>query len=195
MTETPKWFTQTEDGHSRWYVERFRRLARDGADLGGEARFVDALVPPGSRILDAGCGTGRVAGELARRGHLVTGVDVDPVLLEAAAADHPGPTWVLSDLTELAEPDVPYDAVVCAGNVMAFLADGTERTVLERLHAQVGDGGRIAIGFGLERGYPLVAFDADLGAAGLVVEHRFSTWDLRPYGADADFAVTVLRPA
>ena len=45
-------------GHSAWYIERFRAMAADGADLDGEARFVDTLVPRRARILDAGCGTG-----------------------------------------------------------------------------------------------------------------------------------------
>lgn len=192
MAGTPKWFSDTADGHSQWYVERFRRLARDGVDLAGEARFVDALVPPGSRIMDAGCGPGRIAGELARRGHHVVGVDVDPVLLEAAVADHPGPLWVQCDLAELADPVEPYDAVVCAGNVMTFLAPGTERTVLRRLRAQLAPDGRLAIGFGLDRGYPLAAYDADIAAAGLVVQARFSTWDLRPFAPDSDYAVTLL---
>ena len=49
-------------GHSEWYVERFRRMAAEGDDLAGEARLVDAMLPPWARVLDAGCGTGRVGG-------------------------------------------------------------------------------------------------------------------------------------
>ncbi|MEU8615351.1 SAM-dependent methyltransferase, partial [Actinoplanes sp. NPDC048791] len=55
-------------GHSQWYVERFRTMANNGADLGGEARLIDAMVPRGARILDAGCGTGREGGRLAAAG-------------------------------------------------------------------------------------------------------------------------------
>jgi SAM-dependent methyltransferase len=66
-------------------------MAAEGADLGGEARLVDAMVAPGSRLLDAGCGTGRTAAVLHARGHRVVGVDADPVLIAAAEADHPGP--------------------------------------------------------------------------------------------------------
>ena len=53
-------------------------MRRDGADLHGEARLIDAMLPRGARILDAGAGPGRVGGELSRRGHTVVGVDVDP---------------------------------------------------------------------------------------------------------------------
>jgi len=81
-----------DPGHSHWYVERFRAMARAGDDVVGEARFVDAMAPRGARILDAGCGPGRLGGHLAAIGHDVVGVDVDPVLIEAAEHDHPGPT-------------------------------------------------------------------------------------------------------
>ena len=77
--------------HSAWYVERFRTMEREGADLAGEARLVDAMLPRGSRVLDAGCGTGRVGAFLAAAGHDVTGVDLDPHLIAAAEEDHPGP--------------------------------------------------------------------------------------------------------
>ncbi|WP_341721070.1 methyltransferase domain-containing protein [Micromonospora sp. FIMYZ51] len=192
-----RWVTDTGPEHSQWYVDRFRQLAAEGADLAGEARLLDALVPPGSRILDAGCGTGRVGAALAARGHQVLGVDADPVLVEAARADHPGPRWLVGDLATLdlaaaGEPE-PFDAAVLAGNVMTFVAPGTEVAVLRRVAAHLRPDGVIAVGFGTDRGYPLAEFDADLVAAGLRSEHRFATWDLRPWRDDADFAVSILR--
>lgn len=204
MTDTagprPRWFTETKDGHSQWYVDLFRRLAAEGADLHGEARFVDMMVERGSRILDAGCGAGRMTGELDRLGHTVFGLDADPVLVEAAAADHPGPTYAVVDLSELTLTDVggePVDLVVCAGNVMVFVTPGTERTVLENLCAVVRPGGRVVVGFRRGDAYPFERYDADLdalAAAGVArVEHRFSTWHLDPFTDESDFAVTVLR--
>ncbi|MEO3778310.1 class I SAM-dependent methyltransferase [Micromonospora sp. B11E3] len=197
MANPTRWATDTGPEHSQWYIDRFRRLAAEGADLAGEARLLDALVAPGSRILDAGCGTGRVGAVLAARGHTVVGVDADPALVEAARADHPGARWLVGDLAELdlaaaGEPE-PFDAAVVAGNVMAFVAPGTERQVLRRVAAHLRPDGVVAVGFGTDRGYPLTDFDADAVAAGLRLEHRFATWDLRPWRDDADFAVTVLR--
>ncbi|MEU7932096.1 class I SAM-dependent methyltransferase [Micromonospora echinofusca] len=197
MGNPTRWETETGPEHSQWYIDRFRRLAADGADLAGEARLLDAMVAPGSRILDAGCGTGRVGAALAARGHAVVGVDADPALVEAARADHPGPRWLVADLAELdlataGEPE-PFDAAVLAGNVLAFVAPGTEREVLRRVAAHLRPDGVLAVGFGTDRGYPLTGFDADAVAAGLRLEHRFATWDLRPWRDDADFAVTVLR--
>ena len=188
----PRWFTDHDEGHSEWYVRRFRRLRDEGADLGGEARLLDALVAPRSRLLDAGCGTGRVAGELAARGHSVVGVDVDPHLIEAARADHPGPAWVTADLSDF-DLGETFDGAILAGNVLLFVAEGTEAAVLARVAAHVRDDGVVAVGFGLGRGYDLADFDAHCAAAGLPLEHRFATWDLRPFDDDAEFAVSVLR--
>ena len=69
------------------YDRRFDDLASAGVDVHGEADLVDSY-QPGS-VLDAGCGTGRVAIELARRGRTVVGVDVDAAMLEAARRKAP----------------------------------------------------------------------------------------------------------
>jgi SAM-dependent methyltransferase len=193
MTDVPRWFSETKDGHSQWYVERFRTLHDEGADLGGEARLVDAIVPPGSRVLDAGCGPGRVGAVLHARGHTVVGVDADPVLIEAAQDDHPGPRWLVGDLSTLDLDEEPFDLAVVAGNVMVFVAPRTEQRVLESLRRHVRPGGRIVLGFATDRELALSDFDAAAEAAGLVHEQRFATWDLVPFADDADFAVTFLR--
>ena len=201
MREPTRWEAQVRANpdHSRWYVERFRQMAARGADLDGEARLVDAMVARGSRVLDAGCGPGRVGAALAARGHTVVGVDVDPVLVEAAEADHPGPTWLVADLAELDLPaqgvPEPFDVVVCAGNVLTFLAPGTEVEVLRRMGAHLAPDGRVVAGFGAGRGYAFDAFFADVRTAGLRLDLALSTWDLRPFGPGSDFLVAVLARA
>lgn len=183
-------------GHSQWYIERFRSMAAAGEDLHGEARFVDAMAPRGARILDAGCGPGRVGGRLAELGHHVVGVDIDPALIAAAEEDHPGPTWVVADISELdlAAMRLPheFDVAVCAGNVMPFLDPSTRRSALARIGAHLVPDGRLAIGFGAGRGYEFDDFFEDVAAAGLRVDLRLSTWDLRPFTAESDFLVAVV---
>ena len=192
-----RWVTETAEDHSQWYVERFRRMAADGADLAGEARLVDAMVARGSRILDAGCGAGRVGGHLHLCGHDVVGVDVDPLLIAAAEQDHPGPRWLVGDLAvlDLAAQGEPerFAAVVVAGNVLGFVAPDTEGDVVRRLAAHLAGDGFLVIGLGTDRGYSVEAMDRDASRAGLVLEHRFATWDLRPWREDSDFGVSVYR--
>jgi SAM-dependent methyltransferase len=201
MVEQSAWvrMTREDPGHSAAYVQRFRDLAEQGFDLAGEARLVDAMLPRGSHVLDAGCGPGRTGGWLSRVGHDVVGVDVDPVLIAAAEADHPGPRWLVADLAELDLPGLgvpdPFDAIVCAGNVMAFLAPSTRVDVLRRLRAHVADDGRAAIGFGAGRGYDFSEFLVDARTAGWADDLLLSTWDLRPFTPESDFLVAVLRPA
>lgn len=200
MSREPNlWQQQLErnPGHSAWYVQRFRDLAARGDDLVGEARLIDALVPRRARILDAGCGPGRHSGYLHKQGHAVVGVDVDPVLIQAAREDHPGPSYLVGDLADLDLPAAgiaePFDAILCAGNVLAFLAPSTRGEVLRRLAAHLADNGRLVTGFGAGRGYDFDAFLADAAGAGLTPQLRARSWELQPFTDTADYLVCVLN--
>ena len=200
MGEQSLWMQKVEadPGHSQWYIERFRTLARDGEDIVGEARLIDAMAARGARILDAGCGPGRVGGYLAAAGHDVVGVDVDPALIAAAEADHPGPRWLVGDLAELDLPargiPEPFDLIVSAGNVMTFVAPSTRVQVLSRLRAHLADDGRVVIGFGAGRDYEFNQFFQDASQAGLTPDLLLSTCDLRVFTDKSDFLVAVLIP-
>jgi SAM-dependent methyltransferase len=199
MAEPKSWMAIVAEnpGHSAWYIERFRAMAAEGRDLDGEARLVDAMVPRGARILDAGCGPGRVGGRLSRLGHDVVGVDVDPALIAAAEEDHPGPTWLVGDLAALdlrsAGIEPGFDAIVSAGNVMTFVEPGDRRAILANLAAELAGDGRLVVGFGAGRGYSFDEFRVDADAAGLRTDLELATWDLRPMSPDADFLVAILR--
>jgi SAM-dependent methyltransferase len=194
VSETrPRWFTEHDGEHSQWYIDRFRAMAAEGKDLAGEARFLDALVAPRSRILDAGCGTGRLSKALHDRGHTVVGVDVDPALIDAAAHDYPGPRYVVADLATLELDEEPFDAALLAGNVLVFVAPGSEVDVLRRVGAHLKPDGVVASGFATDRDYTVDAYDLDIVTAGLVLEQRFATWDLRPWQPETSWAVSVLR--
>lgn len=185
--------------HARNYAERFRRMEAEGADLLGEARFVDAMVARNARILDAGCGPGRHAGYLSQQGHRVVGVDLDETLIEIAKAEHPGPEYHAQDLTLLDLPGLGvepgFDAILCAGNVIAFPAASSRRRILANLAQALAPQGRAVFGFGAGRGYAFNAFLDDAQASGLALELGLSTWDLKPFTPESTFLVAVFGRA
>ncbi len=126
------------------YDARWRKLAASGQNVHGEADLVESLLREsgGTSVLDAGCGTGRVAIELAGRGFSVVGVDADAPMLAAAKSKAPDLSWVEADLADLgsAVPG-PFDLALLAGNVMIFLEPGTEARALAALAARLSHGG------------------------------------------------------
>jgi 2-polyprenyl-3-methyl-5-hydroxy-6-metoxy-1,4-benzoquinol methylase len=183
-----RWLSETGGASGEQYAARFAALAAAGADVHGEARYVDGLLPPAARVLDAGCGTGRVASELARRGHRVTGVDNDASMLAQARQD-PAVTWVEADLATL-ELEERFDLVVMAGNVIVFVAPGTEQQVVDRLAAHLVPGGLLVSGWRTDR-MSLPAYDGLVTALEPVARH--STWDAGSWRDDAPWCVAVDR--
>ena len=163
----------------------------------GEADLV-CWFEPGS-VLDAGCGTGRVTIELDRRGVDVVGVDVDERMLAEARSKAPRVPWILGDLSDVTvagpgdDAARHFDVAVLAGNVMVFVEIGTEAAVVANMARHLAVGGRIVSGFQLGL-TPLTLDDYDrfAAAAGLELEHRWSTWDREPYDGGS-YAVTVHR--
>ena len=186
----------------RWtfYTDRFDKMIADGADLEGEARFVDAMAPRGAAVLDAGCGTGRIAAALARMGHRTIGVDKDAGLIDIAKRRYTGVPYLACDLLRLtpealrdAGGPAAFDVIALPGNVMVYLAPGSEREVLGNLAGLLRSSGRIVAGFATDRDYTLKALCADAAAIGLTVEHTFATWQFDPVTEASDWVVTVLR--
>jgi SAM-dependent methyltransferase len=184
-----RWLAEA-GGRSQTYDRRWEELAAAGQNVHGEADLIERLGP--RTVLDAGCGTGRVAVELARRGLEVTGVDVDASMLAKARAKAPELTWLLADLAAV-DVGRTFEAVVLAGNVMIFLAPGTEATVVANLARHVAPGGSLVAGFSLEPGrLDLATYDAHARSAGLTLEARWATWDGQPFAGGA-YAVSVHR--
>ena len=198
VDEVSRWWEIGGAAQSDVYDDRWRRMEARGEWVHGEADLV-CWFEPGA-VLDAGCGTGRVAIELDRRGIDVVGVDVDAPMLDEARGKVPHVPWILGDLVdvEIAEPAPAavtreFDLVVMAGNVMVFVEIGTEAAVVANMARHLAVGGRLVTGFrmGLT---PLTFFDYDRFAAdaGLELEHRWTTWDREPYDGGS-YAVMVHR--
>lgn len=175
----------------RAYQERFDALAAQGVKVHGEADFISSYAP--TSVLDAGCGTGRVAIELARRGLAAVGADRDVSMLAEARRQAPDLEWHEVDLATL-DLDRQFDVVVLAGNVPLFCPEEDRDRLVARCAAHVAPSGRLIAGFQLERGYDLARYDAAATAAGLVLEDRFATWEREPFdAAGTSYAVSVHR--
>jgi SAM-dependent methyltransferase len=177
------------------YDTRWERLAADGHDVHGEADLVLSFDP--RSVLDAGCGTGRVAIELARRGVDVVGVDLDPDLVERARRRAPDLEWVVADLADV-ELGREFDVVVMAGNVLPFAEPGRRAAIVAAMARHLRPGGRLVTGATLTADWPTV--DDHEGwcvAAGLVAEDVYAGWDRAEFvdrrWDPAGYVVTVHR--
>jgi SAM-dependent methyltransferase len=180
------------------YDAQYERDAAAGKNVHGEADFVEGY-GVGS-VLDAGCGTGRVGRELARRGHDVVGVDLDESLLQTARRKAPDVPWHLADLATI-DLGRTFECVVAAGNVMIFLTPGSEPAVLSNIARHLAPGGLLVAGFGpsstafqlTTAHMTLERYDELCASAGLELSERFATWGKEPWRAGGDYAVSVHR--
>jgi SAM-dependent methyltransferase len=184
--------------YAQRYAERFRALAARGGDVHGEASFVEGLVGPPASVLDAGCGTGRVAIRLTELGYATVGVDLDASMLMEARAEAPALDWRVGDLSTL-DTGATYDVVLVAGNTVPLLEPGTLAATAGRLAAHVAPGGVLVCGFGLDADHlpgdcpvtPLEDVLAAYDAAGLVERERWASWDRAAYDAAGGYVVLV----
>lgn len=192
MTGSQNRWLRTKDLSGDAYDARYDERARAGENVHGEADFVMRYAP--ASVLDAGCGTGRIGRELARRGVDVVGVDLDPDMLATARRRSPELSWIQADLAsfELART---FDLVVAAGNVMILLTPETEAAVLANLARHLDPGGLFIAGaqVGATDHLTLSEYDTLAAAAGFALVERFSTWDRDPWSVDSRYAVSVHR--
>lgn len=190
MTDDNRWLrTRRTSGDD--YDATYERRAAAGESVHGEADFVEALSP--RTVLDAGCGTGRVGRELARRGVDVVGVDIDDEMLATARHKSPDVDWRTGDLASI-DLGRAFDVVVMAGNVMIFLTPGTEASVVANMARHLVPDGTLVAGFQLQRRrLDLATYDAHCEAAGLALAVRYATWDREPFEFGGDYAVSVHR--
>ncbi|HAP76629.1 MAG TPA: SAM-dependent methyltransferase [Acidimicrobiaceae bacterium] len=174
--------------HSRW-----ARMEAAGQTAHGEADLIEALwsrAGGDGAVLDAGCGMGRVAIELARRGIPVEGADLDDDLLAFARNDAPHITWHLADLATM-QLATRYSMVAMPGNVMIFCSPDVRADVVERAAAHLHPGGLLVAGFSLD-GITLDEYDRYCAAASLTLADRFATWEREPYDG-GNYSVSVHR--
>ena len=173
------------------YDARFERMAAAGQNVHGEADFIASFAP--TSILDAGCGTGRIAIELTRRGFDVVGVDLDADMVAHAVRKAPDNAWIVDDLARM-QLDRRFDMIAMPGNVMIFCDSGDRRLIVHNLAQHLLPGGLLIAGFSLEAGgYSLAEWDTHCAASGLELEERYATWDRAPFVQGGDYHVSVHR--
>lgn len=174
-----------DEYHARW-----QQMEARGEASHGEADFIASLQP--LSVLDAGCGMGRVAIELDRRGIEAEGVDLDADLLAYAHSDAPHIAWYQADLATMSLGR-KYHVIAMPGNVMLFCRASDRSAIVANLAHHLGEEGLLVAGFSLQTSdgaLTLNEYDDACAAADLALVNRFATWDRAPFNG-GDYAVSV----
>jgi SAM-dependent methyltransferase len=140
-------------GTREW--ERLERTLQGRIRYAIHRRFLDEYVPEGVRVLDVGCGPGRFALDLARRGACLTLADLSQTQLdlardqlEAAGLLNRVQAFHCLDMVDMHElADESYEVVVCYGAALSYTCDRYE-TALQELERVICPGGRLLISVG-----------------------------------------------
>ena len=177
------------------YDQRWESMAARGENVHGEADAVTRLIerhvvdrvgadgPRVCHVLDAGCGTGRLAVELERRGHIVTAIDLDPDMVERARAKSSAIRWLVGDLAKLddvIDADDGYDVIVMAGNILNFCAPGSQTAIVHNLVRHLAAGGMLVCGWSQELredAYLWTDFVRDAREVGANLAETWTNWD------------------
>ncbi len=166
MGERDHWFEDLADHMGEAYL-RYSFTKGTGQEID---HIVQALgLSAGDRVLDVGCGPGRHAHELARRGIVVHGIDISERFVEIATDKAPhGATFERMDARSLTF-ESEFDAVICLcqGAFGLMTANGEDATVIDGLARALRPGGRAALSafssYFVVRHWEDADFDADTG--------------------------------
>ena len=127
----------------RWqagdYVGSYAHRVLRPAEVVILARYREAL---SGRVLEIGCGAGRILGYLLALGAEAYGIDVSPRMVEYCRERYPGATVMVADMADLpAALEGPFDAIFGSYNVIDVLDDSARRALLADLHARLRPGG------------------------------------------------------
>jgi SAM-dependent methyltransferase len=150
MSETTNWWATFFSG----LALESQRSMYPPEHTAADASFLEKVLclGPGAKVADVPCGNGRISLELARRGCLVTGVDLCGELIDdakqAASAKELNCTFEKRDIRDLPWPS-EFDAVFCFGNSFAYLDHDGNEQFLRAVHRTLKPGGHFALETGL----------------------------------------------
>lgn len=138
-------FTKTVEDWARFYNDS-KPVTLNAQNLVSRRRFalqmLETKVSQGSNILDIGCGTGHLAGELMQRGYAAWGVDLSEAMVEYAREHYNRDRFRVGDIEQIPFPDNTFDAVMCLG-VMEYLEK--DEPALREMWRVLKPGGRAVI--------------------------------------------------
>jgi SAM-dependent methyltransferase len=137
VTSAEDWEREAEN-----WIAWVRRPGHDAYWYYRDAFFEEIVPPPGRATLEIGCGEGRVARDLAERGHRVTAIDAAPTMLRAAQEADPSGTYLLADAADIPFDDASFDVVVSYNSLMDV--DDMPQAVREAARV-LEPGGRLCI--------------------------------------------------
>jgi SAM-dependent methyltransferase len=154
-----------------------------------EAAAIAGLLdlPSGGRVLDAACGSGRIAARLAERGLDVTGIDISPEEIQAARARGSKAAFEVGDLREL--PEAAFDAVVQWGNSFGYMPPDATLAALRSAAGALQPGGRFVLESATvaESLLPEYRSELEYEAGGITMRARHD-YDVRNSRLVGDFA-------
>lgn len=201
--------------HAADMVAGYDEQVRGSPLAGADVAFCEGAFPAPGRLLDLGCGTGRLCAHFAAKGFACVGVDLSDEMLAAARAHVPAATFVRANLVELVEPPGgPFDWAACLFSTLGMVRGaGPRARVLANARAALRPGGAFVLhahnryfrGLGARRvlrerlkalvGAPSagdLAMPQAYGGAPLTL-HHFARGELLRALAGAGFAVEEVR--
>jgi SAM-dependent methyltransferase len=142
---TPRPRTEQDAVNRRIYSSSMLVLAYARRSLSdAESAFFErhSAAIRGARVLELGCGAGRITRHLVVRAREVVGIDVSPAMIDYCRRRIPRGTYVVRDLRDLgAYGDESFEVVVAAANVLDAISHEERLAVLDDLHRLLVPGG------------------------------------------------------
>lgn len=132
--------------YSREWFETFAATVPDSINE-ADVRGIASIVPPDQypRLLDVGCGSGRIAGPLSARGYAVTGIDISLDALRLAQRSAPGPRYVALDQRHIGSMKWQFDAALFLWNSLGFVGERADVETLIGVVAALRPGGKVLL--------------------------------------------------
>jgi SAM-dependent methyltransferase len=133
--------------HSNEMVAGYERQMAASPLAAADVRFCEEEFPTPGRLIDLGCGTGRLCRHFAAGGFECVGVDLSDEMLATARGLSPGLAFQKANLVDLAElPDATFDYAACLFSTLGMVRGEENRAaMLTATHRILKPGGRFVL--------------------------------------------------